>query len=282
MLRMTALAATVLTLSLAGVAHAAKKPEAAAPSADAPSTAAASAAQAPEPKATAEERAAAQRMDPLGRAAFWAKEYDKDPRDSVAGVYLAQSLRTMQRYDDAADTVGKVLVLDPQCQPAMMELARDRIAQGKGFYAIEWAKKAQDLSPRDWRPVGLLAVAYEQVGRDDDALAAHRQALAMAPGEAGAISNLAMYFAGHGDLTQAESLLRRASTLPTASIQVRQNLALVMGLQGRYDEAEKLERQDLPPEAVANNMAWIRAATSPVAAGASRSWDAVRTSGGGQ
>ncbi|MDB5433116.1 MAG: Tetratricopeptide 2 repeat protein [Caulobacter sp.] len=270
MCRMTALAATVLALSVGGVAHAAKPPAApaAAPSPAVPG------------RASAEERAMAQRLDPLARSAFWAHETDVDPRDSVAGVNLSQSLRSMGRYDEAADAAGRVLVLEPNNFDAMMELARARIAQGKGFYGIEWAKKAQEQSPRDWRPVSLLAVAYEQVGRDEDALAAHRQALALAPGEAGAISNLAMYYAGHGDLPQAETLLRRAAALPTANPQVRQNLALVLGLEGRYDEAEKLARQDLPPEAVANNMAWLRAATSGPAANV-RSWDSVRGGGGG-
>ena len=273
MCRMTALAATVLALSVAGVAHAGAPPVT-------PTAAAATPAQAQGPtRASPEERKLAQRLDPLARAAFWAREADADPRDSVAGVNLAQALRTLGRYDDAAEAAGRVLVLEPTNFEAMMELARARISQGKGFYGIEWAKKAAEQAPRDWRPVGLLAVAYEQVGRDDDALEAHRQALALAPGEAGAISNLAMYYAGHGDLTQAETLLRRAAGLPTATAQVRQNLALVLGLEGKMDEAEKLCRQDLPPEAVASNMAWLRAALAGPTGAGTRSWDAVK--GGG-
>ncbi|HEY9217886.1 MAG TPA: pilus assembly protein TadD, partial [Phenylobacterium sp.] len=57
---------------------------------------------------------------------------------------------------------------------------------------------------------------------------------------------------------------------------VRQNLALVLGLQGRYDEAERLARQDLPPELVANNMAYLRSVTGGGGTGASRNWDAMR------
>jgi Flp pilus assembly protein TadD len=86
-----------------------------------------------------------------------------------------------------------------------------------------------------------------------------------------------MHLASTGDLPGAEKLLRQASALPTATIQVRQNLALVIGLQGRLDEAEKLARQDLPPESVDNNLAWLRAAVGQE--GATRSWTAVKAGG---
>ncbi|HEX7758525.1 MAG TPA: pilus assembly protein TadD, partial [Caulobacteraceae bacterium] len=46
------------------------------------------AAPAPPVKATAQQRAEADRMDPLARAAFWGREADTDPRDPVAGVKL--------------------------------------------------------------------------------------------------------------------------------------------------------------------------------------------------
>ena len=83
------------------------------------------------------------------------------------------------------------------------------------------------------------------------------------------------------NLTQAEALLRQAAALPDATISVRQNLALVLGLQGRIAEAERLARQDLPPQTVENNLAWLRAATAPAstasgAAATARSWESLR------
>jgi len=101
----------------------------------------------------------------------------------------------------------------------------------------------------------------------------------MAPNEPAVLANLAMYYAGHGDLAQAEQLLRRAVTLPRADARVRQNLALVIGLQGRLPEAEQLVRQDLPPDQAANNIAWLKAATARAPTGEGRSWSAV--TGGG-
>lgn len=273
MCRMQALAATVLTLLAApAMAAAPTAPAATPPSATAMARA----------PATPTIRLEASRLDPLARAAFWARELEIDGRDAEAGLGLAVALRQLGRYPEAADAAGQVLVMQPDNVEALMEVARAQIGRGQGFYGIEPARRAQALAPRDWRPVSLLAVALEQAARDDDALAAHRQALTLAPGEPAVLSNLAMFYATHGDLPQAEQLLRRAVGLPRANARMRQNLALVIGLQGRLAEAETLVRQDLPPEQAASNLAWLRAASvrSPGAdAGAARSWDAVR--GGG-
>ena len=43
--------------------------------------------------ASAQTRAAYDRMDALSRSVFWAREQENDPTDPVAGVKLAQALR---------------------------------------------------------------------------------------------------------------------------------------------------------------------------------------------
>jgi Flp pilus assembly protein TadD len=278
MCRKRALLATVLAPVLAigvltaGSADAADK---AAKASAQPAPAAA--APAPPRKASPAERAEARRADPLTRMAFWSTEVERDGRDVEAGVGLAQALRALGRYDEAAGAAGNVLVFAPDNYDALMESARANVARGQGFYAIEPGRKAAALAPRDWRPLSLLGVAYEQAKRDDEALAAHRQAVALAPNEAVPLANLAMHLASSGDLKGAETALRQAVALPSATIQVRQNLALVVGLQGRMDEAEKLARQDLPPESVDNNLAWLRAATGQEST--TRSWSAVKAGG---
>ena len=95
---------------------------------------------------------------------------------------------------------------------------------------------------------------------------------------------------GSGDMAEAEILLRRAAAQPNASLQVRQNLALALGLQGKISEAETILRRDLPPELVDQNLAWLAQrtqgaqsapqdaqATVPTAAPSStaRSWDSL-------
>ena len=92
---------------------------------------------------------------------------------------------------------------------------------------------------------------------------AYSQALLLAPHQPGLHANLGLSYAMTNELPQAESHLRQAVALPGASTRVRQNLALVVGLQGRFDEARTLYAAELPPDAVTANMDYIRVHADP-------------------
>jgi Flp pilus assembly protein TadD len=256
----TALAAGGCVFVLAGTAAAwpfgSAKPTTTTPVAAAP--AAAVNANVPK-KATAQERAAADRLDPLARMIFWTREANLDPTDAVAGIELASSLRTLGRFGEAEQAVQKVLVLYPANLDALMESARVAVASGKGFYALDPLRKAEALAPRDWRVYSLLAVAHDQNQQPDLAKTAYDQALALSPDNPAVLSNLGLWYATHGDTAQGEGYLRRAITQPAATPQERQNLALVLGMEGKLGEAEQLMREDLPPEAADANLAYLRA-----------------------
>lgn len=227
-------------------------------------------------RASAEERALIARQGPLMRAAFWSQEAAKDPRDAEAGVQLSAALRAMGKTEEALRAAEAVLAFQPNHVDAMLEVARAHIARGQGFHAIAPTRQAQLLAPRDWRAPSLLGVAYEQVDRASEARAAWEHALLLSPDNPGVLANLALSWAAAGDLPKAEGLLRRAAVRPDAGLKVRQNLALVLGLQGKTAEAERLIRDDLPPEMAASNLAWLRQATG---AGSGRSWSGVKTGG---
>jgi Flp pilus assembly protein TadD len=221
------------------------------------------AADAPPKKATPEMRAAAARLDPLIRAAFWQHEVTIDSNDPEAGVGLAAALRALGKNDEAADAADRIAMIAPKNVEALLESARDHIAAGHAFYAIAPLKAVVVLAPKDWRPLSLMGVALELTQRPDEALAAYNQALKLSPHNPAVLSNLAMYYAARGDTSQAEALLRIAAAQPSATVQERQNLALVLGLQGKSTEAEHLMRQDLPPEAADANLAYFKSAPPP-------------------
>ena len=214
-------------------------------------------------KASPAERQAAAQLDPLASASFWAREVQIDPTDVEAGLKLSVALRTLGRYEEAAQSAQRVLVVSPKNFDGLLELARSQIATGQGFYAIPSLKDAQAAKPRDWRPISLLGIAYEQSERPAEAKAAHEQALALEPNNPAVLSNVALFRANQGDKAGAEALLRKAVALPGATARERQNLALVLGLQGKLAEAEQLIRQDLPPQTADANLAYLRSASAP-------------------
>lgn len=235
----------------------------------------AQAAQAAPPRvpAPAEARAAYGRLDPLARSVFWAREMEINPADPVAGVELAEALRQLGQHEQAAATAQQVLVSQPNNVDAMLEIGRAHIARGQAFYGIAALEQARGLAPSDWRPLSLLGVAYQQVRRPDDARGVWNEALRLSPDNPEVLTNAAMAQATGGDAAGAEILLRRAVAQPSATLQMRLNLAMVLGLQGKTAEAEQIIRRDLPPDAADRNLEWLRTQTR------SRSTDAQTEAG---
>ena len=75
------------------------------------------------------------------------------------------------------------------------------------------------------------------------------------------------------DLGAAERHLRRAVQMRGANSQIRQNLALIVGLQGRFDESRAIYAAELPPQQVENNMNYVRALLTQ-----QNRWDAIAKS----
>ena len=254
------------SLLLAGPAEArglfGSKPAAAAKPAPAATAAASAAAVAAPTRASPAERAAAERLDPLARAAFWAREANHFPADLDTQLKLAAALRLLGRHEEAGAAADRAMQLAPTSVEAMLESGRARIGADQAFYAIEPLNAAAAAAPRDWRPHSLLGVAMEQVKRFEDAKGEYARALQLSPENPAVLSNLALLLAAQGDRAQAEALLRRAAAQPTATAQERGNLALVLGLGGKVAEAEQIIRRDLPPELAEQNLAYLRAASA--------------------
>jgi Flp pilus assembly protein TadD len=231
-------------------------------------------------KATPAERAAAERLQPLQRATFWMREVDIDPQDADAGVKLSKALRQLNRTDEAVTAAARVLVFHPNDVEGLLELARGHIQAGQPFYALEPLKHAQTAASKDWRPLSLIGVAYDQLGRTDGARAAWRQALTLSPDNPAVLSNLAMSLAAGGEVGKAETLLRKAVQSPQVGVVTRQDLALVLGLQGKTAEAEKLIRDDVPPPQADADLAWFRTAAAPKVE--PHTWSSLQTPTGGK
>lgn len=244
-------------------------------------------------KASQADIQSALRDDPLKQAAFFAEQFEHDPTNAQIGICLSNAQRMIGRYQEAADTAHTVLLFAPDNADALVAAARGHIAGGKAFYAIDPLEHLAKLKPNDWLAYSLLGVAYDQTKRPDDAQTAWATALKLSPNNPAVLTNIAMSKVTKGDFAGAEPLLRMAVAQKNATLQERQNLALVLGLEGKMTEAEKLLREDLPPDEADANLAWLHQslqthaapAATPVAssapqAPANRSWASVKAAGG--
>ena len=72
------------------------------------------------------------------------------------------------------------------------------------------------------------------------------------------LSNLGLSYVLSKDLPKAEETLRRAHARAATDPRVRANLALTVGLQGRFAEAEKIVKADLPAAEAAANVTQLK------------------------
>jgi len=89
----------------------------------------------------------------------------------------------------------------------------------------------------DVQAVFDLAVEHHLAGRIDPAIAAYRDALALAPQLAAAMNNLGALLAPLGQVSDALALFRRAVTADPGYGEAQNNLGLALANTGRHDEA---------------------------------------------
>ncbi len=123
----------------------------------------------------------------------------------------------------------------------------------------EWRlRTAIARSKADWKTYSALGSSLAAQDRHVEARAAFSTALKMAPDNLAVINNLAMSHVMAGDLAKAENLLRGAERYAGArgqSSQIRQNLALVVGLRGRVNEARDIGKTAWPSARAEDNVA---------------------------
>lgn len=198
------------------------------------------------------------RADMLTQMAFWAGEYQTFPNDLEAAQRFSEALRRGGRADRAAEVAGEALGRFPEDRQLMMTYGLAQVAAGHPQDALRPLASIAGADARDWRSRSALGAALDQLGRFPEARRAYQEALAIAPDNAAVLTNLGVSHLMAGEPADAEAALRQAVAKPNAPAEARQNLAIALALQGRFDEAEQLERVDLPPNEAAANMTYLR------------------------
>jgi len=184
--------------------------------------------------------------------------YRADPNNSQAAIRYAQALRMLGERAQAAAVLEQACMRRPTDRGLLGAYGRALADAGNYQQAFDVLGRAHTPEQPDWHILSVQGAVLDQLGRHDEARRYYASALKLVPDEPSVLSNLGLSYALSRDLGQAESTLRRAVSRPDADHRVRQNLALVVGLQGRFEEAETIARADLPPEEAAANIAYLR------------------------
>lgn len=191
-----------------------------------------------EPRTDAEWRRAAD---------YWEPRYEANTADAEVAMRYAQALRATGRKTQAAAVLEQASIKNPHNRALLGEFGRALADVGKLQQALEVLGRAHTPDQPDWRILNAQGAVLDQLGRAPEARRHYAAALKIKPNDPSVLSNLGLSYALTKDLRRAESTLRQAAMQPGAEPRVRQNLALVVALQGRFDEAEQIVRADLPP-----------------------------------
>jgi Flp pilus assembly protein TadD len=204
------------------------------------------------------QRADATPDDPRRAVEVYGERYRANPKDADAALAYGQALRATGQRAQAAAVLEQATIAHPGNKVLLAGYGRALADNGNSQAAFDVLSRAHSPDNPDWRILSVQGTALDKLGKHDEARNYYASALKIVPDEPSVLSNLGLSYMLTRDLPNAEQTLRRAYANPRADARVRQNLALVVGLQGRFAEAETIAKGDLPADEAAANVAYLR------------------------
>lgn len=213
-------------------------------------------------QARAAARATIDRRDPVTRAAFWATEYNENPKDRDVALHFIAALADGEAWARVLEVADDAIVNFGEALDFALPRARALVFSDRAFEAVQNLRRLDAKNPQDWRVASALGLALDAAGIYPEAVEAHRRAQALAPGDAKLLANLGFAILLNGDPVEASRVLSTAHDTDRADVQIAQNLMLALGVQGKFVEAERVAAESLPPDLAANNLAFLKAMLS--------------------
>ena len=196
--------------------------------------------------------------DPQRALEVYGERYRKNPKNVDAALAYGQALRTAGQRAQACAVLEQATIANPGNRPLLAAYGRALADNGNSQAAFDVLSRAHSPDNPDWRILSVQGTTLDRMGKNEEARRYYASALRLAPEEPSVLSNLGLSYMLTKELPKAEETLRRAYASARADTRIRQNLALVVGLQGRFAEAESIVKADLPPEEAAANVAYLR------------------------
>jgi Flp pilus assembly protein TadD len=186
------------------------------------------------------------------------KRYERNPGEKAASIAYARALRALTRYSEAVAVIQTAAIKAPKDFDVLGEYGKALADAGELAQAKDVLTRAYTPDNPRWDVMSVQGVVADRLGDHAGAMQFYRDALKIAPGEPGVLTNMGLSLALAKQLPEAEQALRQAVASPKADARMRGDLALVLALEGKFAEAEKVGLADLSPEAARANVEAIR------------------------
>lgn len=188
----------------------------------------------------------------------WGRRYDVDRNNKRVAMNYARALRALSQHAQAVAVLRGLAIRLPRDQEVLGAYGKALADDGKLQEAAKVLENAHTPERPNWSILSAQGAVADQMGDHVRAQDYYAAALKIRPNDPTVLSNLGLSYALSRNLPSAETTLRSAAAQPGADIRVRQNLALVLALEGKFVEAEDISRRDLSPADAAANVAGIR------------------------
>src|SRR3972149_11096734 len=184
-------------------------------------------------------------MEAVGAISQWSAAYAKKPQDPKMALGYAMALRATGSRDRAVDILIAGSRANPDNAEIAAELGRLALDMGRLDIARQTLKVAEAQGVRDWKTLSAQGTLRAKQGQHAEAQQYYLAALQEQPDAVSVINNLALSYALDGKADKSEALLRQAVASGHDDKRVRQNLALGLGLPGKFEEARQAAPVDI-------------------------------------
>ena len=207
---------------------------------------------------------------------YWGKQYESNPGDAKAAINYVHNLKALNAKPQALQVIQQAYTANPNNKAIASEYGRLALEQDQISLAEKLLEKADDPTAPDWKTISARGTVLAKQNKYREAIVQFERARALAPDKPSVLNNLALAYAMDGHAEKAEPLLRQAASDQNADAKVSQNLSLVLGLQGKSEDAKAVMVKNAPDDEARDDANYVKemVGTQPMSAPAT----VIRTS----
>jgi Flp pilus assembly protein TadD len=182
---------------------------------------------------------------------------DANPSELKYQFGLAETLRRLGEYKAALFIYEDITDKNPKHFEALEGMALSKMGMGDTEESARILQRVLKMDRSRWRTLNALGILFAVKDMPDESTAYLKEALRVSPNNASVMNNLGLIHAMQKEYEVAVQTLKDAARFGKDERQRKQidmNRALIHGISGQADEAERIAAQYLDGGALQNNL----------------------------